>query len=86
MDRGGVIVEWISVKDRLPEIVSDKYYGNTFSELVSASVGEKILPFHVRRYFLGGFVKGDFSNGDLPSDYDFGGNITHWMPLPEPPK
>lgn len=63
------MMEWISVKDRLPEI------------------GEKVLAYRPSMYYtvvqtIYYGVEG-WENG-----YDLSGNmvITHWMPIPEPPK
>lgn len=69
--------EWISVKDRLPED------------------GQKVLAFGggERRYYcVAKFFKhfndgGDFWHlGAKDRKYSPGYKITHWMPLPEPPK
>ena len=62
--------EWISVKDRLPQVK-----------------GEYVLIYdsHHRNIYKAWYV-GDidvwFSNEYLPQFI----NITHWMPLPKPPK
>lgn len=68
--------EWISVKDRLPEdgelvlVIADGEYENT--KLVGA-------------YQLADYSEGE---GFILSEFPFAENITvsHWMPLPEPPK
>ena len=70
--------EWISVKDRLPEINVDVL---VFDKNISLKYVAKI-------------IEDENSNGILckffipfPYDVDFShGNVTHWMPLPEPPK
>ena len=71
--------EWISVKDRLPESKDDS---------VLAFFGEQrsIDMVHIQDYF-----------DDITDGLDENGNqrytkwyihqgVTHWMPLPEPPK
>lgn len=69
--------EWISVKDRLPELNievlcfngSKRFGAYTLAELVTDSLGE--MGWHVFGLH----------------EYDAGfGCVTHWMPLPEPPK
>lgn len=73
--------EWISVKDRLPE---------------------KYLPMSKRNYLVivqeirGGFLHNDthfeiaeFRDTMIDANYfsiKTNGIVTHWMPLPEPPK
>ena len=61
--------EWISVKDRLPQVKEDVL----------------IYDSHHRNIYKAWYI-GDidvwFSNEYLPQFI----NITHWMPLPEPPK
>lgn len=64
-------MEWISVKDRLPEI--DEYVlwrqgnGFIFMEAIDDDWDEDYL-----RYFLGGY-----------GTKSIAGPITHWMPPPE---
>lgn len=62
--------EWISVKERLPEA----YYGESDNVLVVDEIGiRKIL------YFDGGCWC-------YPTGETYDRKVTHWMPLPEPPK
>jgi len=64
-------MEWISVKDRLPE-----------NE-------ESIIIFDGREVFSGIYINGYFRNHDCEG-LAFGPlenkNVSHWMPLPKPPK
>ena len=70
--------EWISVEERMPETEGDYLVWNTEQRKVEKRFFYR-LPLHypveshpeIREYF------GDFM------DYK---KITHWMPLPEPPK
>jgi hypothetical protein len=66
-------MKWISVKDRLPESLIDKDYlvCDNFSNLA---------PLSTASYFKGEWFdyKGD--------KHLYSEDITHWMPLPEPPK
>ena len=62
--------EWISVKDRLPE------------------VGERVLTLdkwgHIHDRMLYQFVDGFISF--RPDGLKPGSEVTHWMPMPQPPK
>ncbi len=81
------MADWISVKDRLPE-KKDSYL------VVEDLFGDKIEK-------ICGFTKNlsdvsfvDFDGNTNPGWYDYDSeygyfevqNVTHWMPLPEPPK
>lgn len=62
--------EWVSVKDRLP---SKKDIGTQFLLYVSNEDGETYFDVS---YWFGRDVNLSFTWR----------NVTHWMPLPEPPK
>ena len=72
-------VEWISVKDRLPEFPKDPYNG--FSERVLAFDGSvmKVVSLFKSNSRLGLL-------GYNTQQADYMHNITHWLPLPSPPK
>jgi hypothetical protein len=85
-----VPVEWISVKDRLPK-TNGKYLCTSYYKSTNS--------LHINLYwFTKDFYKldrFDFSDkkgvgGFWDSDDEWGichhENVTHWMPLPEPPK
>ena len=74
-------MEWISVKDRLPEIGHDKSYPDTSEHILMTN--KKIIYYGVYEKFRGGHCFIDYDGNDLEDD---GIKITHWMPLPEPPK
>ena len=61
-------MEWISVKDRLPELANDY-------DVV-----------HVLIYLDDGFITGADYEKDGFELWADSGEVTHWMPLPEPPK
>ncbi len=63
-------MEWISVEDRLPE---------EGHEVLGAYLLEDSE--HCQSVLL-------FARGEFMTEYDgeFYGIVTHWMPLPEPPK
>lgn len=65
--------EWISVKDRLPEPQQE----------VLVSVLNDVLFRDIAR--VGSLDSRGIWRVDTPHEY-FHRNITHWMPLPEPPK
>lgn len=67
-------MEWISVEDRLPE--------EDLEILMFADVGEAIVGKLTDQGWISGnqFVSWDYIwNHDIKE-------ITHWMPLPEPPQ
>ena len=80
------MVEWISVKDRLPDIMIENN-NVKITETVIATDGEVIFfgNFKIYKYdnsfvFIG-------VNEDSIDEYGEGFIcVTHWMPLPEPPK
>ncbi len=68
-----VSFEWISVKDRLPESYTTiLIYGQ--ATRCSCSKDFKVREGRYKEH-------GDFEFGE----YDCPCNVTHWMPLPEPP-
>ena len=64
-------MEWISVKDRLPEEYRDEY-----RELIPFLVVTKRTKYPFRAFFDGTCWGDGFSKL----------KVTHWMPLPKPPK
>lgn len=79
--RGVVILNWISVKDKLP-----KENGNyiIYAPDENSPVGEGLWYENVvvvAEYAFGGWWW--YENND---DYDITDIVTHWMPLPEPPR
>ena len=67
---------WISVKDRLPEIGE-----NYCSKLVMCYTPDGEHEYLFDYYEVNGFGQGCFT-----AEKYFGISITHWQPLPEPPK
>ena len=68
---GVTVQEWISVKDRLPEEKGRYLTANK-------RFGDKIVVFDL--WFGGGFWYVD----EEDNVFDF--EVTHWMPMPNPPK
>lgn len=62
--------QWISVDDKLPEFF------------------QYVLIYHpaMRCTLLGSFIKGSHKFRDVAGNSFYKDDITHWMPLPEPPK
>jgi len=70
--------QWISVKDRLPEIgQAVNCYGRAAYES-----GSSVIPaWYIHKWNQWQSCEGDGCGG---GGYLF--DVTHWMPLPEPPK
>lgn len=77
ISHGVTVQEWISVKDRLPDLIPCNV-GTAYSEAVIAwTSGRKAM-----------IAVWDGIDWIAPFDYweAWGEEITHWMPLPELPK
>lgn len=77
ISNGVTVQEWISVKDRLPDLIPCNV-GTAYSEAVIAwTSGRKAM-----------IAVWDGIDWIAPFDYleAWGEEITHWMPLPELPK
>jgi hypothetical protein len=85
-----VPVEWISVKDRLPE-TNGKYLCANYSKTFNRYFIE-VLSFAKDLHKVDEFDfkeekgKSGFYMYDSEWGYSRFRNVTHWMPLPEPPK
>ena len=66
-------MEWISVKERLPE-----------KEVLAANF--KPRSYGYKEYLIG--YLSEYTNGTITAEnnHEILENVTHWMPLPEPPK
>ena len=74
VSNGVTVQEWISVKDRLPE-----YSNDGFADAVLVTDG---FLQHMA-YFVGGEWR-FAESGEIKEPMWY--RITHWMPLPQPPK
>ena len=77
INNGVTVQEWISVKDMLPDLISCNV-GTAYSEAVIAwTSGRKAM-----------IAVWDGIDWIAPFDYweAWGEEITHWMPIPDPPK
>ena len=79
IENGVTVQEWISVKDRLPEILPDKIAEGyvQIQVLVLCDKGRQCAWFQVdtKKFYD--------QDGWLGTEVD---GVTHWMPLPQPPK
>ena len=74
VSNGVIVQKWISVKDRLPE-----YSNDGFADAVLVTDG---FVQHMA-YFVGGEWR-FAESGEIKEPMWY--RITHWMPLPQPPK
>lgn len=75
------VPQWISVKDRLPD-VAGMYIVVACDEW--CSYGEGI--WYDRVVVVADYSGGCWNWNDNGTDYDIDDLVTHWMPLPEAPK
>lgn len=75
------VPQWISVKDRLPD-VAGMYIVTACDEWCSHGEGIWYGTVVVVAEYSGGC----WNWNDNGTDYDIDDLVTHWMPLPEPPK
>ena len=80
LDNGVTVQEWISVKDRLPD---NKEY-----DWVLAQVVEDNGYMHIPRVMEYRQLKNDWFEDTYGwlSEHNGVFTVTHWMPLPKPPK
>ena len=81
------MAEWISVKERLPDEMKDKTPLSGWSESVRPSEDVLIWLKHEKLQVVAWFShKCDcWTSVDEKTDY-LPTEVSHWMPLPEPPK
>ena len=75
------VPQWISVNDRLPD-VAGMYIVTACDEWCSHGEGIWYDTVVVVAEYSGGC----WNWNDNGTDYDIDDLVTHWMPLPEPPK
>lgn len=75
------VPQWISVEDRLPD-VAGMYIVTACDEWCSHGEGIWYDTVVVVAEYSGGC----WNWNDNGTDYDIDDLVTHWMPLPEPPK
>jgi hypothetical protein len=75
--------EWIPVSDRLPEDLPQK--GGAWSEMVRPSVDVLVKVKGIKELYTAWYSYSDKCWTDTREVHSFT-NVTHWMPLPEPPK
>lgn len=72
---------WIPVEERLP-VVQDKYIVTACDE--GCPYGEGI--WYSTVVVVADYYKGCWAWDDYRCEYDISDIVTHWMPLPQPPK
>lgn len=80
------MTEWISVNDRLPDekpIMIASTMHEKSSDFVLVYVDNITWPYPRKIIATGRY---DYSRGSWVVRNAFRGHVTHWMPLPEPPK
>lgn len=83
---GVTVQEWISVKDKLPEVVSiHKGYRSTVKKSIRVLCVcvQKSGKTMVKEGYCEWYNDYPEPRWQIPGTID---NVTHWMPLPEPPK
>ena len=81
MSHGVTVQEWISVKDRLPE-KNGCYIVTACDEGCSCDEGiwYDTVVIEAEHY------KGEWSWNENGTEYDITCFVTHWQPMPQPPK
>lgn len=84
---------WISCSERMP-VIGELNWRTSFPLLVTCEIG--VIPAYYgfvrvngnKHYgFMESLKYGDYSgNHPQTNEYDLISNVTHWMPLPEPPQ
>lgn len=73
--------KWISVKDRLP--ILDDYY-LTYVIDNGCSYSQRVQMFYKNKRTLRGIYQDQYTHWEMTEIDD--NIVTHWMPLPEPPR
>ena len=82
-----VVQQWISINDRLPVkdgryLVLKNIYGTPWYDVIYfAKNGRKVDKYDFRREWKNVWYRYDSEWGNVTTN-----DVTHWMPLPEPPK
>lgn len=78
--------EWISVKNRLPELKDDSVLAYFGAPDYSGYCSYGIDMVHIEEYFKDIQDGLDQDGNQLYSKWYVSAGLTHWQPLPEPPK
>ena len=78
--------EWISVKDRLPEFIENKFVSENVLGVVDGKIGVYCRFIDEGWYWTKVHNIGweDLRESETEANDEY--EVTHWMPLPEPPK
>jgi hypothetical protein len=84
-----ISINFQSVKDEMPPVTSDEYYGSDYSIECMAIVDGEVFDRSVKYCFrgLGGWIWADMAIGHEPDHYleELGSDqskVTHWAPWP----
>ena len=75
---------WIKVSDRLPDLRKEFSWSHALVTAYAPSTG--VFPAECSVYQDRDIVWYDLSSADSDGDCDRISDVTHWMPLPDPPK
>ncbi len=76
--------QWISVKDKLPDEGESVIVAHLWEGKGSLSPPRTHFVWFAKRGCAEATIRWERADG-LSADYKFYGNVTHWMPLPNPP-
>lgn len=79
-------VKWISVKERLPELHIDEYKEPDGSRMQFEASDEQLVFSANGDLTMANYETGPVFQGWVGDHGQTIRNVTHWMPLPEPPK
>jgi len=77
-------MKWVNIKTRKPPMDTEVLVFQRFRYGTHIKIAEYVRPFDKKRPVFGVDIRREKSGyvyGGFPLD-----NITHWMPLPEPPQ
>ena len=80
ISNGVTVPEWISVKDRLPESKEKILVYGGRTEIWFNGVKQPMPSIHT------GYMRGLGEGWFTWDRHDYISDVTHWMPLPQPPK
>ena len=72
---------WIKIEDRLPDNVGEYI---VYAQDENSPHGEGI--WYENIVTLAEYAFGEWTWHENGNEYDISGIVTHWMPLPEPPR
>ena len=77
-------MKWVNIKKQKPPLDTEVLIFQLFKYGTHIKIAEFVKPFNKKRPVFGTHIKRE-ENGYVYSGFPEE-NVTHWMPLPEPPK